>query len=152
MENESKLINKFYDEFWLLIIGISILTVIIILLLIFRNKIISDDNVRSKGVYYFIMIVCVVFNGWLIYTFTPYGQDMKDVRSNEFNYITGEVIGYNKRKAIGDIAVSYKYYQPIVIDDDGNQIILEVNNTELNKTYSFIYLKHTKIAIIIVEH
>jgi hypothetical protein len=152
MENQSKLINKFYEGFWLLIIGVSILTVIIILLLIFRSKIINGDNIRSKGAYYFIMIVCVVFNGWLIYTFIPYVQDMSDVRSKEFNYITGEVIGYNKRKAIGDIAVSYKYAQPIVIDDDRNQTILEVNNTELNKTYSFIYLRHTKIAIIIEEH
>lgn len=61
------------------------------------------------------------------------------------------MIGYNKREAIGDIAVTYKYSQPIIIGDD-NQVILEVNDTELNKTYSFIYLKHTKIAIIIEEH
>lgn len=151
MDIESRLINKFYEGFWLLIIGLSIFTVIIILLLIFRSKIISGDNIRSKGVYFFIMIVCVFLNGWLIYTFIPYGQDISDIQSKEFGYITGEVIGYNKRKAIGDIAVTYKYSQPIIIDGE-NRVVLEVNDTELNKIYNFIYLKHTKIAIIIEEH
>lgn len=151
MDYESKLVSKFYDVFWLLMISITVLTVLFILLLIFRGKIISDDNIRSKGIYYFVMIVCLIFNGWLIYKFVPYGQDLQYVRSKEFSYITGEVIGYNKREAIGDIAVTYRYSQPIITDGD-NRVILEVNDTELNKTYSFIYLRHTKIAIIIKEH
>jgi hypothetical protein len=76
---------------------------------------------------------------------------LQTVRTKEFSYITGEVIGYNKREAIGDIAVTYKYSRPIIFDGE-NRVILEVNDTELNKTYSLIYLKHTKMAIIIEIH
>lgn len=150
MDYESKLVSKFYDVFWLLIISITILTVLVIILLIFRGKIISNDNIRSKGAFYFGIIMCLTFNGWLLFKFVPYGQDLQYVRTKEFSYVTGEVIGYNKREAIGDIAVTYKYSQPIIIDGE-NQVVLEVNDTELNKMYSFIYLKHTKIAIIIEE-
>ena len=151
MEYESKLIGKFYDTFWLLIIIIAVFTVLTILLLVFRGKILSENNDKSKSTYYFLMIVCLLFNGWAVYKFVPYGQDLRYVREKEFSYITGEVIGYNKKESIGDIAVTYKYSQPIVINGD-NQIILEVRDTELNKVYSFIYLKHTKIAIITEEH
>jgi hypothetical protein len=151
MEIESKLMNRFFVEFWLLIIGIALLSLVIFLLLIFISKIISRGVVKNHGSLFFIMIICMFFNGWLIYTFIPYGQDRNDVRLKDFSYISGEVVGYNKRVAIGDIAVSYRYSQPIIVDDDGNQIILNANNTELNRTYSFIYLRKTKIAFIIDE-
>lgn len=99
---------------------------------------------RSKGIYIFIIIVCLIFVGWLWYKFVPYIKDLKAVRFHNFSYFTEEVIEYKKRKAIGGIAVSYKYSQPIIRDANGNQITFNVNDTELNKTYTFIYLKHTK--------
>lgn len=151
MDYEFKLTSRFYEVFWFLLISIIVLSIVCILLLIFRTKIISNDNIRGKGIFYFSLIACLFFNGWLIYKFIPYGQDLQTVRTKEFSYITGEVVGYNKREAIGDIAVTYKYSQPIIFDGE-NRVILEVNDTELNKTYSLIYLKHTKMAIIIETH
>lgn len=85
----------------------------IVLLIIFRNRIVSLDNIRNKGIYIFIIIVCLIFVVWLWYKFVPYIKDLKAVRSHNFSYFTEEVIEYKKRKAIGDIAVSNKYLQPI---------------------------------------
>mgnify|MGYP001031737399 FL=1 len=37
METELKLVNKFYEGFWLLLIGIFILSVVIVLFIVFKN-------------------------------------------------------------------------------------------------------------------
>lgn len=89
---------------------------------------------RSKGIYIFIIIVCLIFVGWLWYKFVPYIKDLKAVRFHNFSYFTGEVIEYKKRKAIGGIAVSYKYSQPIIRDAnevDNKLELFDVNQDKL---------------------
>ncbi|HHX67407.1 MAG TPA: hypothetical protein GX708_05040, partial [Gallicola sp.] len=58
----------------------------------------------------------------------------KAVRFHNFSYFTGEVIEYKKRKAIGGIAVSYKYSQPIIRDAnevDNKLELFDVNQDKL---------------------
>lgn len=142
---ESKLVSRFYQNFWLYLIGIILLIITIAITIILKNKIM----VKNKVGFFSIIIITMAFIIFFLIKFIPYSRDLNSVKNKTFETITGEVVDYGKAKAIGDIATEVKYYYPIIEDKNGIRIKLDVNGTVKNNTYTFIYLEHTKLAEIL---
>lgn len=74
-------------------------------------------------------------------------KDWTSVRKNTFEEITGTVIRYSKNEA--DTGYQLNNYPQIKPINDDKKITLLVNKgTEINGTYTFLYLKHTKIGVV----
>ena len=142
MDAETKLASKFYHIFGIYLIAIIVLFIIMVLTFIIKNKF------KNKSALYVSLLVILGFFIYFTIKFIPYAKDYKKVKNNLYYTVTGIVIDYGKARSIGDIASEIKYYYPIIEDTDGNHIQLDVNGTELNQTYTFIYLEHSKLAVL----
>jgi glucan phosphoethanolaminetransferase (alkaline phosphatase superfamily) len=147
VETENELISNFYFGFWLYFAAVIALISVIILLIIFREKILlhfSQTNI-SKVFLFSIIGILFMVNAFFSIKFTTYCLDIDAVRNRNFEVLTGTVIDYTKATYNENGTVDY--FGPIIkIEGSEETIILNVGPTELNKTYTFIYLKHTKVA------
>ena len=142
MDAETKLASKFYHIFGIYLTAIIVLFMIMVITFIIKNKF------KNKSALYVSLLVILGFFIYFTIKFIPYAKDYNNVKNNLFYTVTGIVIDYGKARSIGDIASEIKYYYPIIEDTDGNHIQLDVNGTELNQTYTFIYLEHSKLAVL----
>ena len=148
LEEEKKLIKKFY-----LIIGIgigllSMLTIGLVWVLIMVSK---------MSWCFFLISPLLIFLGW---QFIPYAKDLGAVRNKSFQRVIGTVVGYKKFQAGASFTAKW-FYNPIVKDETtGEEIELDVNigqyatkgvkNPEevgVGEKYIFLYLKNSKLAV-----
>lgn len=154
IEKENELISSFYESLWLCFIGAIMFFVLVVVMLIFRNKLLKRFNATtiSKIVLYviaFFIFVCGICFSVIAF---KYSKDLKYVKQRGFCTITGTVVGYSRAVSAGDIASTIIYYGPIIREiDSGNTIRLNVQNTELGKSYTFIYLPNSHLAVIVSE-
>lgn len=149
---ENDLISNFYTGFEFLAFAILIFIVLIILGIIFKDKILRDyknSATYGKFVYWLFicaLLICYIFLG---YKFTLRCMDLKAVNERNFETITGTVIKYSYI-AEGNSPKDSILGNPIFeIAGTTEQIELKVGPTELNKTYTIIYLKYCKEARIV---
>jgi|AGTN01.2.fsa_nt_gi hypothetical protein len=152
MEAETKLINKFYEGFWITLACSIILTVLVVIFIALRNKIIGIEGDKKKIIIIGVSLVLIGFNIFFAIKFIPYCQDLQSIRNKDFKVYSGTVINYGKKETIGDLIHETIYSFPIIQDDENNQIKLKVNETKINNYYTFIYLEHTKLAVIVDSH
>ena len=156
MTAEQELFKRFYGGLVLWIILITASLTIIVLSLIFRKRIIAYNNrvssfraVPDKGFWLYITLAVVAVGcAFFTYKLIPHFQDLSAVKAESFEVFTGEVIGYAKVNYGTDSGTTYK--NPKIKDSEGKTIVLNLKywTTELNKTYTFIYLKHTRLAVV----
>ena len=147
VETENELISNFYFGFWLYFAAVISLIAVILLLIIFRGKILLHFNQSniSKVFLYSIIGILLIVNTIFSIKFTTYCLDIDAVRNRNFEVLTDTVIDYTKTTYFENGTVGY--FGPIIkIEGSEETIKLNVGPTELNKTYTFIYLKHTKVA------
>jgi hypothetical protein len=150
MEAENALINNFYIGFWLNLAVVIAIIISIVLLIIFKKKIFmkSNQSALSKVIFFSAIGLLFLVNTLFGFKFTLHCLDLKAVQNRNFETITGTVINYDKATSYENGTVDYSY--PIIkIEGTDKTIILDAGQTELYKTYTFIYLKYTKIADII---
>lgn len=141
-----KLSKVFYSKFWtnliiLFSISVMALAVFIIVTLNFINGT-EDIMIVSMCLCIFIVVFVVTIIGM-----KPFFRDMKLLKVERFEKITGEVIKY-RRVVHGGDPDTINYY-PIIkdISKDRNEIELKAENTKLNTRYHCMYLPNTKLAV-----
>jgi uncharacterized membrane protein len=145
---ENKLIKYFYQLYILNIIGVICLLIVIVLAIRFRDKLIDHLN----NAYYtvcFCIFFLIVFETVLIIKLVPYIKDLENVQNFDFYTITGTVIDYAYIREGNDPADPI-VGKPIIKDINSDlKVTLIVQGTKLYNRYSFIYLPHTRIAVIV---
>ena len=150
MGSGKELVNSFYIGFWLYLSAAIVLFALVVCLFLFRKKIVKPSaNMVKRIPFYIGLVVILAINSVIAVFFARYAQDLSAVRNKQFETITGTVIGYNNVQYDESQGHS-KYFNPIVKADDKDlTIVLNVGPTELNQNYTFIYLKHTRLAEIV---
>ncbi|XMB72634.1 hypothetical protein RJI07_01700 [Mycoplasmatota bacterium WC30] len=151
MTPQEMLYEKFYVGYYGFAISFALLTAIIILLLIFRKRVISYIKKHYKKP----IIPCIVslfivigFNCFVTVKFIQHSKDYTMVQNEEYLVFTGKVIDYAKARE-GNDGLSMSVY-PIVEDFHSDTIIIfNALGTKLNESYIFYYLENTKIAVIV---
>ena len=156
MTAEQELSKRFYDGLILWIALVIVSLTIIVLSLIFRKRIIAYDNsvnpprsgIASKGLYVYIIIAIIAVGcAFFTYKLIPYFQDLSAIKTGNYEVFAGEVIEYTKVNYSTESGITYK--NPKIKDSEGKTIVLNLKyrTTETNKSYKFLYLKHTKLAV-----
>jgi len=148
---EDRIVEKFYSYFWAYLVGGIVFFVMLILDFIFRNTPYMNPTKSkySKWRTYFALLLCCIVDIFFWYKFSIFAQDYSNVKNRDFLEISGEVIEYNK--GVYQNNGTSKYYYPTILDIEGNEVILDVLDTELGHRYTFKYLEHTHIAGIVDE-
>ncbi|MDR3293491.1 MAG: hypothetical protein LBT20_05255 [Clostridiales bacterium] len=160
---EKKLVKKFYIGFLalaimygLLIIGFTIGS-IIAWINYTRGK---EELFMSILVTAVLLTVSIIFIVYAIPSF----RDLTAVRQRKFERIIGTIVRYNKVEHGGE-PPTHGYYTVVKDNITGKEVELSIVNRrekeiynplikeeivvqELFGTYNFIYLKHTKLAVI----
>lgn len=146
---ENKLKRQFYIGFLLLImvdiivISICLSMTIITLLKYFNEKLELIWSIIASILLILFLIICTF--GTL-----PHFRDLPSVRQGKFKTTTGFIKRYRKIEHGGEPPTTN--YHPIVKDNNTGELNeLVVNGIELGKQYTFLYLKYTKIAVIVKE-
>lgn len=94
-----------------------------------------------------IVMIFSLIELYLLYVLITCLKDLKNVLKNHFEVITGRVIRYARNQA--DTGRQLNNY-PIIqeVNSDKTIRLLVNKGTEINGTYTFYYLKHTKIGIV----
>lgn len=151
MDNErkkitDKLIKRLQSKLWInLIIGI------LVLILFFIVLIIVYDQFREGTEKLWVVIMCVGFFVMVLLLLTidtkPFFKDMKLVKMDKFQTITGKVIKY-RRVVHGGDPDTVNYYPTIRdINKEWVEVEVKADDTELNKIYHCVYLPNTKLAV-----
>lgn len=151
MNKENDLISGFYTGFWAFLVTIIVLTALIVVLFLCKQKILKPNiHIGGKVVFYVGLVVILAINVVFTLIFSNYCKDLSAVQKKQFETITGTVIGYNRVEY--DESKGRKYSNPIVEDIDGKKVVLMIGQTEFNSKYTFIYLEHTRLAVIVEKH
>lgn len=160
---EKRLVRWFYRGFWIIaIICLAATTIMIIGTIESWNKYILGE---------YQLIIPIMFTGLLIISLIlliigilPSLRDLPAVRKRNFETMTGTIIRY-KRVQQGGEPPTHGWDAIVKDDSTGNEIQLNIINRkerevynpltkkdeiapEFYGTYNFIYLKHTKFAVI----
>lgn len=149
---EDNIISAYKLGFYLLLIALIMLILFSIVIMIFRKKICSKYSKVKHNIIISIFILIPLFCSLLIYIFkfNAYTLDNPSVNKKEFEQAIVQVIGYNDSK-YSENTGRIEYSNPIFKNLDNGEIInVNVGPIELNKVYTIIYLKHTKIGEIII--
>ncbi|MDZ4196963.1 MAG: hypothetical protein U1C51_06965 [Candidatus Izemoplasmatales bacterium] len=106
------------------------------------------DKTMAKVFTYVLIAVIASCESYLIYLLVNLFQDLKSVRTNTFEEITGIIIRYRRNEGEDGRQINS---MPTIQEVGSDRIIkLTLNNTSTrkNQTYTFIYLKHTKIGAV----
>lgn len=142
---KEKLIKKFYHRFFSSCIISTICVVIFTILIIY--SIYNDEKFLVR----FFLVSFLIF--FLIIIFLELRKcvlDLLAIKNGDFKIITGIVIKIKEVDEGGDVTVIHHY--PIVRDDEtGQEIKLDAQGCLKGCRYTFLYLKHTKLAVVIED-
>ena len=110
---------------------------------------IPEDTPQIVFVAHYLIVVIVLIQ--ISASLVPYIKDyFCYVRKGTFEQVTGKVDSYHCEETGGKNPKTV--HNPIVIDEmTGEQLIMKIPNEKdarIGKTYTFIYLKNTQIAVI----
>lgn len=106
------------------------------------------DKTTAKIFTYVLIAVLAMCESYLIYLLVNLFKDLKSVRTNTFEEITGTIIRYRRNESEDGRQINS---MPIIQEVGSDRIIkLTLNNmsTRKNQTYTFIYLRHTRIGAV----
>lgn len=144
---QEKLRKIFFKRFWIALtgglFGIAILVVVSVITLV--NYLKTYEKIYLPLIFFAFFIGMII--GTLI-SIRPFIKDWKAVKTNNFEKLTGSVIRFRKVEHGGE-PPDTSYYPIIAEAETGKEIELKIDSLHLGETYSFYYLKYTKLAIII---
>lgn len=143
MQSIKHIMRRYYIQLCLYITFAIGFIIALILLIVYRNEFLI--NIIS---YLLIAIFSIAELGFL-YTLIPYFKDLKSVRNNTFEELTGTVIRY-KRNQDPESGQQINTCAIICAINCSKEIEIRVTEgmTQRNEIYTFIYLKHTKIGAV----
>ena len=160
---EEKLVKRFYISLWgntiVSIIFIVFFAIVLIVTYVDYNR----GNVEFSRLIVIVVILLILIPNIILKPLIPKLRDLPAVRQRKFEKMTGTIVRY--REVMLDEYTSD--HRPIVKDNvTGKEIMLRIVNRESPTTYklpfqkdeivdfkyygtySFIYLKNTKLAVI----
>ena len=144
---EEVLFSEFYLGFWLYLAFVIILCATIIILFLFKGKLSAER--RGKRVFWIGLCVLVIALVCVSVGFVNYCLDLTYVKNGKYETFTGEVIGYTYT-AEGNSPKDPVLGNPIFRDTTTNEEkSFVVGPCEVGKTYTIIYLPHTRLAEIV---
>ena len=143
MRSIKELKKQYYTTFISIILLFITFTILMISCIV--NK--TAGNYPIVGV----IIAVLIFLGGAVYSLRMliiYLMDLKSVRANTFAEITGTVIHYKPNQGVdtGKQVDDHPTIQEIGSDKKIKLLVLK--GTKINETYTFIYLKHSKIGVV----
>ena len=146
-EIENNLIYAFHVGFWLYFSAALIFMILAVVLILFKRALLADFK-KMRLVY--PMAAVIVFAGliFFIYRFTMFYMDLDDVNLRRFETVTGKVVGY-ARVSASDFREPVYEYPIFEIVGTGERIRILTGPAELHKTYTVMYLRHSKIGEIV---
>lgn len=110
---------------------------------------IPEDTPQIAFVVHYIIVAIILIK--ISASLVPYIKDyFCYVRKGSFEQVSGKVDSYHSEETGGKNPKTV--YNPIVIDEmTGEQLIMKIPNekdAKIGNTYTFIYFKNTKIAVI----
>jgi hypothetical protein len=98
-----------------------------------------------------LIVILSITECWFVYKLIICLKDFSTVKNNNFKTTIGTVYRYAKNEA--ETGQQLNSHPIIKLLNSEETIELFINKgTELNKTYKFIYLEHTKIGAVEEEY
>ena len=146
---ESQLKKIFYKRFALNAFATLVADIVIgALAIIFWLKFSEAKSIMIIPIVFSVVLLILLIG--TITTLTPYLRDWGRVRKNDFQVIKGTIEG-SKKEGRNSGSSATEYF-PIVKAEDGTTFqIMKVDGARKGQRYSFLYLPHTKIAVILKE-
>ena len=146
---KEKLIKKFYSKLFSSCMVSAICIFIFTIGIIF----ILNDDIHDNGGPLLLLLVVSFLIIFLIIIFLELRKcvlDLLAIKNGDFKIITGIVIKIKEVDEGGDVTVIHHY--PIVRDDEtGHEIKLDAQGCLKGCRYTFLYLEHTKLAVVIED-
>lgn len=120
----------------------------LILLVIFAVRSIAKGDIELTDLLGYLVILAI-FAAFSAYRLRPLLKDLPDVRENRCERVTGMIM-----RLEGNHSKHTTWY-PIIRDDatlERIKLKLDVSEIEVEKTYTVLYLKHSKLAVVEKEH
>lgn len=150
MKSIKELKLNYYFSFMTNLILILIISLGVIFLIINKHNF-DINEVNEKILFYSTIAVIIITLIYFLYKFVVLLKDYRFVKNNKFEEIIGTVYRYAKNEA--ETGQQLNSHPIINVLGSNDSIELFVNKgTELNKTYVFIYLKYTRIAVVKEEY
>lgn len=154
-EAEKNLLDRFYQEFWIILIIFVFAAITTIALTIFCLAKFNKMTIELKIGVPIICVLFIVFSLLFAMIFSKYYNDYVYLKANPPIEVKGKVIGYSN-KISGDELTVTKSWPIILVDETNEELSLSIINSEektrMNEVYVFLYLPNTKIAEIIDKH
>lgn len=143
MQSTKNIKRRYYIHLCLYIVFAIGFVVALILLAIYRNAF------SIEFIPYLLIAIFSIAEIGFLYTLISYFKDFHRVRRNIYDEITGTVIRY-KRNQDPESGQQINTRPTICAINSNKEIEICVTEgmTQLNETYTFIYLKHTRIGVV----
>ena len=152
IDAEKNLLDRFYQEFWMVLVITLLLMVIFITLTIFYFIKVKKLSILLKIITPITCALLVLFSLLFGNFFMKYYADYKYLKGNSPIQVEGIVVDYSITISDSDLTVA-KSWPVIAIDNSDEKISLNIIRSEdrlkIDEIYKFIYLPNTKIAEII---
>ena len=153
MEKASKILfQRFYQEFWIILVLLILIIVLVLFLTIFFLIRIRSITKIYKSLIPIVDVFLLVFTIIFGMYFSKYYKDYVYLKSNTPIVIEGKVTGYLISVSGDDLTVTNSW-PSILILESKEEIALNVLHSDEkiqeNETYVFLYLPNTKIAEVV---
>lgn len=149
MKNRMSITKQYYFDFAAYIVLSISGVALLVLTIMYKDLIVPIANAFIG--YSFLIVLLIAFTFISIFGFVKcslFVKDFKLVKLKQYLHVDGLVVGFKKNKDT-ESGVQINCFPIILISGTQNKIILKVNDVlETGETYSFVYLKNTKIAMI----
>ena len=151
-EAEKKLLDRFYQEFWIFLILMVAVVITTVVLITFYFMKCRGMSIKIKVGTQIICVLFVALSCFFAMFFLKYHNDYVYLKTSSPVVVEGKVIGYSRVISGDDLTVT-KSWPIIVVDETKEELSLNVikseEKTQIDEVYVFVYLPNTKIAEII---
>ncbi len=144
--------QKLKEEYFVMFVvrlGIILLTHgMILYFALNKTTLIPDNSVSDNALFFGIIIALSIAAIFILFEFMKYSKDFKDAKKQRFEEVTGSVIKFAKNQ---DTETGRQMNCIPIIQISGSEktIKLKVNESlRIGETYTFIYLKNSKLGAV----
>jgi len=141
-----------YYVFFIASMIFSIVLLVGIIVLFFSEHIFFEiEESTSHIIKYSLILMLCIAESYFVYKLIVCLKNFNSIRKNKFKTIIGTVYKYARNES--EMGQQLNSHPIIKLLNSEETIELFINKgTELNKSYRFIYLKHTKIGAVEEEY
>jgi hypothetical protein len=148
---KEELFEKYWTNFGIWLIILCITVVIFVLLIVFKNRLLSDNSDLSRTKYirvivFIVLSVSIVFSS---IKFSHLYRDLTLVLSEDCEVFIGEFVNYTRYVESNDPGYP-RGSNPMFYDNDTNEeiVISGTQEYEVGETYIIYYLPRSMIFVI----